>query len=69
MVSVKRKYFKINDYIYDSRRNFHWFKIIDSKFYEILKRLKRFSHILYLYDENTFRFKHKYFNHKDYKKK
>ena len=64
----KRKYFKIGDYIYDSKRNFHWFKIIDRKFYTILKLLKRFHHILYIYNKNILRYKHKYFNHKDYKK-
>ena len=45
------------------------FKIIDNYFHEILKLLKRFITILQLYNENTFRFNHKYFNHKDYKKK
>ena len=69
MVSVKQKEFKIGDYVYDSKRKFHWFKIIDNHFYSILKLLKRFITILQLYDDNTFRFKHKYFNHKDYKKK
>ena len=33
----KRKYFKIGDYEYDCKRNFHWFKIIDNHFYVIIK--------------------------------
>ena len=60
----KRKYFKIGDYIYDSKRNFHWFKIIDRKFYTILKLLKRFSYILYKYNEIINKYDYKIFNYK-----
>ena len=41
MEPVKRKDFKIGDYIYDSKRNFNWFKIIDNHFYGILKKFKK----------------------------
>ena len=56
MEPVKRKEFEIGDYVYDSKRNFHWFKIIDNHFHEIIKLLKRFIIILQLYDDNIFRF-------------
>ena len=35
MIPFNGKYFKIGDYVYDSRRNFYWFKIIDKHFHEI----------------------------------
>ena len=68
MVSVKRKYYKINGYVYDSRRNFYWFKIIDGHFYEILIKLKRFSKIIFDYNENIHKFGYKVFNQKYDKK-
>ena len=43
MVLVKQKYFKIGDYVYDSRRNFYWFKIIDNHFHEIALYLEKFQ--------------------------
>ena len=68
MVSVKRNYYKIHDYEYDSRRNFYWFKIIDGHFYEILNKLLRFRKIIHDYSNNIRKKNIKDFNHKDDKK-
>ena len=54
MVSVKRKDFKIGDYVYDSRRNFYWFKIIDGYFKTILIQLLKFMNIVNEYCKNIF---------------
>ena len=61
MVLVKQKYFKIGDYVYDSRRNFYWFKIIDNHFHEIALYLEKFQKILYDYDNNIIKHNYKDF--------
>ena len=41
MEPVKHKNFKIGNYEYDRRINFHWSKIIDRHFHIIYRKLKK----------------------------
>ena len=69
MEPVKRKEFEIGDYVYDNKRNFHWFKIIDNHFHEMSFYLEEFLKILYNYHDNIIKHKYKDFDdHKNDKK-